>query len=192
MKCLKFALPVLGAVMLSACTTSVYTHGNENTNSQSDDSVAKSSSNYIPVATTYSITSSSYQQKSDVRSFETGVANKWQLNGGDALSSYMQSADAKSHFKSLHSGSNGALKLVMSVNKYTFAEHYATVGIQVTAYQNGKQILSRSYSGTGTSKTTQMWLAGPFGMKSAIKESTNTAMNNALNGMYSDLHRAVK
>ena len=192
MKCLKFALPVLGAVMLSACTTSVYNHNSPDTSSPSDNSVAKSSSNYIPVATSYNISSSSYQQKSDVRSFETGVANKWQLNGGDALSNYMQSADAKSHFKSLRSGSNGQVNLAMSVTKYTFAEHYATVGIKVTAYQNGKQILSKSYSGTGTSKTTQMWLAGPFGMKSAIKESTNTAMNNALNGLYSDLHRAVK
>lgn len=179
----------MGLLAISACTSSVYTSADQNVNTKTQSTTTKASTNYIPVATTYSITSDSFQQIADVTSFETGFAHKWQLNGGDALSSYMKSTYMQSHFKSLQAGNNGQLKLVMTVNSYTFADHYATVMLHVVAYQNGKQILSKSYAGKGSSQTTKMWLEEGFGMKSAIQDSTNAAMTIALNGMLSDLSK---
>ena len=81
----------------------------------------------------------------------------------------------------------------LSIPSYQFEDFRAKVSVTATAYGPGKmQFLQKTYSAEGTSQGAKMFWAGPFGMKSAIRQSSLNAYKQIFAALRADLMPALQ
>ncbi len=126
------------------------------------------------------------------RAFSTGVANKWVVDIGRMLDDQLQSADVQSAFNGLEKVTvpNGVRTglLQFELQRYSFDDFSANVAMKITYYNAGQTMLARDYAAVGRSQGGKMVLAGAFGQKNAIQQSTKLALDQILTQLIDDLN----
>ena len=148
----------------------------------------------VPV--TVVINQNTLDQKVSVRSFMTGIGNRWDIKPGDML---QQIADVEFHqmfnghriVADLPSKSDHSQGLVvqMSVESYQFENFHASVNIGVKVFTDTKKpsVLDKSYHGNGSEQGGKMFGLGAFGMKSAVRQSSLIAYKEVFTSLRADL-----
>lgn len=143
-------------------------------------------------ASQYLLPASSRSFSYSFRAFSTGVANKWVVDIGQMLDDQLQSADVQTAFNGLEKVTvpNGVRTglLQFELQRYTFDDFSANVAMKITYYNAGQTLLSRDYAAVGRSQGGKMLLAGAFGQKNAIQQSTKIALDQILAQLIVDLN----
>lgn len=127
----------------------------------------------------------------EFRAASVGWAHVWVVEFGKLLDQQLQTPDVRSAFRSLSAaqgtGTPEGLVLDFHLVSYTFSSFAAHVELQIAASRSGQELLNKTYSATGQNKAGQMMMAGVFGMKNAVNNSTKTAVDQILNQFLADL-----
>jgi hypothetical protein len=138
--------------------------------------------------------------KVPVRAFMTGIAHSWEVEPGDMLK---QIADielpqmfAHYDFSNTYKEPTHYLKWInieLAIPSYRFQEFGAKVSVSINVYEPGKRpLLQKTYSAEGETHGAKMFWAGPFGMKSAIRQSSLDAYKRIFAELRSDLAIALQ
>ncbi len=130
-----------------------------------------------------------------IRSYMTGIANSWDAQPGMMLK---QVADVEfpqmfKHYEVAGSykepsESKSGLTLRLTVPQYNFADFRATVTVRAIAYGAGKNVLfEKTYTEQGFTQGAKMFWAGPFAMKSAVRQSSFDAYKKVFAALRSDI-----
>ncbi len=132
-----------------------------------------------------------------IRSFATGIANRWEAKPGIMLK---QVADIElpqmftdyttsSTYGKPEQGNN-RYTLVLSVPNYHFSDWRATYTVEAVLYGPDKnELFDRTYIEEGASQKAKMVNAGAFGMKSAVRQSSLGALKRIFERLRMDLDR---
>jgi hypothetical protein len=80
---------------------------------------------------------------------------------------------------------------VFSLQNYQFSGFEATTALNISAYTDGREILSKAYVATGNSQGGKIFWGGGFAMKNAIQQSTKNAIDTILAEFIIDLNGAL-
>lgn len=136
-------------------------------------------------------------EKVEIRSFMAGAGQRWDVEPGVML---RQVADAElpQMFQYYRFSSRYAvpakgrrrITLILTVPSYGFAHFHATITVHAAAYAPGHHLLfDHDYTAEGTSQGAKMYWAGPFGMKSALRQSSLDAYHQIFQQLRGDLAR---
>lgn len=182
---------LLAALAMSGCATQVHTDYPQylanNPGDAGYSNVADSAQYYLdPKTENHSVS---------IRSLMAGAANSWIVQFGRVLDATMESSQIKAAFDSVNktSSSEGVdgLLLVFSLQNYQFADFQATTALNISAYSDGRKILSKAYNAIGISQGRKMFWGGAFAMKNAIQQSTKNAIDKILAEFMADLKHAL-
>jgi len=126
------------------------------------------------------------------RALSSGFANTWVVDIGQMLDDQLQSADVQTAFNGLEkvavpSGVRTGL-LAFELQRYSFDNFAANVAMKITYYNAGQTRLARAYTAVGRSQQGKMLLAGAFGQKNAVQQSTKLALDQILTQLITDLN----
>ncbi|WP_353220801.1 hypothetical protein [Salinisphaera sp. S4-8] len=128
----------------------------------------------------------------EFRAFSTGVANKWVVDIGEMLDDTLQSRDVQTAFNGLrkvadaNAASDGLLTFALQT--YSFNDFAAQISMHVTLQAGGRERLSKVYESSGKSQMGKMMLAGAFGQKNAVQQSTKAALDDILRQLINDIN----
>ncbi len=182
---------LLGALAMSGCTTQVHSDYPQylanNQGSVNFPNVANSVQYYLDPATE--------NHSVSVRSFMAGAANSWVVQFGRILDATMNSGDFRAAFDTVEKTSSRegieGLFLVFSLRNYQFANLEASASLNISAYSDGREVLSKYYNATGISQGGKMFWGGAFAMKNAIQQSTKNVIDQILKEFLDELKRAM-
>ena len=139
-------------------------------------------------------------KKVSVRAFMSGIANTWEVEPGDMLK---QVADIE--LPQMFSGyefvtadkppvpKGNGIALQLSIADYQFNHFAAHITVEAVATGPGQQpLLQKTYSADGESHGAKMYWAGPFGMKSVIRQSSLDAYKKIFSALRADLLGALQ
>lgn len=131
------------------------------------------------VAKNYFLTKNSRNHSKEIRSFTTGIANKWTINFGPIMDTTLTSKPYVNSFGVMEKLDEKKLEDTMLINllEYDFRDHRAVLEFEIKIYKNKKLKFEKTYKAMGKSQGGKMFWAGPAGMKNAIQQSTMMAMN---------------
>jgi hypothetical protein len=134
-----------------------------------------------------------------IRSYMTGIAHSWDAQPGEMLKQVadielpqmFQQYEFSTSTPERPAGRPIVLKL--SVPGYNFADFKALVTVRAVATgADGRLLFDRAYLGEGESQGAKMFWAGPFGMKSAVRQSSLDAYKKVFEKMRADLSQALE
>ena len=138
-------------------------------------------------------------QEVSIRSWMAGIANSWNIQPGMMLKQvadiefpqmFRDYQTADFYEASLISGKRMVLEL--SILQYGFADFHATIEVQAIAHgPDGSVLFDKSYREEGFGQGGKMFWGGPFGMKSAIRQSSLDAYKKIFTRLRSDLSEAL-
>lgn len=145
------------------------------------------------------IDSNTLNNQVTIRSFMTGIAHSWNAQPGQMVK---QLADIEfpqmfKHYEFsevYREPKNGSpqITLELTVPRYDFANFRATFNVRAKAYSSDKKVLfDNSYTEIGISQGGKMFWAGPFGMKSAIRQSSFDALKKIFISLRRDLEKIL-
>ena len=130
-----------------------------------------------------------------IRSFMTGIAHSWNAQPGQMVKQVadiefpqmVKHYEFSQVFREPQKGSP-RITLELTVPQYDFADFQATFNVRAKAYSSEKKVLfDKSYEEIGFSQGAKMFWAGPFGMKSAIRQSSLDALKKIFISLRRDL-----
>lgn len=135
----------------------------------------------------YLIAPSTQNHHYEFRAMTVGYAHLWIVDFGKILDTTLQSHDVQVAFGSLAKANNDATpSLSFELKDYRFADYRAYVSLNVTVNTANQAPVTKTYHSEGTSQGGKMFLAGPFGMKNAVQQSTKAAMDDILRQLLND------
>jgi hypothetical protein len=145
------------------------------------------------------IDKSTLEKKVPVRAATTGYANIWEIQPGDMLKQVadielpqMFSDYAFSSTDQAPPGSGPGIVLGLTVPSFTFANFHASITVHaVSKTRSGSVLFEKDYSAAGTAQGGKMFVAGAFGMKSAIRQSSLNAYQQIFTQLRTDLEQAL-
>ena len=131
------------------------------------------------IAKNYYQTKNSRKHSRDIKSFTTGIGNKWTIKFGPIMDTTLASKPYVAAFGSMKKLNDKNLKDTMLINllEYDFRDHRAVLEFEIKVYKNKKLKFEKTYKAMGKSQGGKMFWAGAAGMKNAIQQSTMMAMN---------------
>jgi len=130
-----------------------------------------------------------------ITSTMAGVGSKWIVQFGRVLDATMKSGEIEATFASVHKTGTRkdviGLLVVFSLQNYQFSGFEATTALNISAYTDGREILSKAYVATGISQGGKIFWGGGFAMKNAIQQSTKNAIDTILAEFIADLNGAL-
>jgi hypothetical protein len=135
-----------------------------------------------------------------IRSFATGIANRWDAQPGMMLK---QIADVEfpQMFRDYRvvgadndpKRDEAALTLLLTVPQYTFDNFHATVTVRAIASgPDRRQLFDKTYTEQGAGQGGKMFGLGAFGMKSAVRQSSFDAYKKIFTALRSDITDSLK
>ncbi|QNA91190.1 hypothetical protein G4G28_22925 [Massilia sp. Dwa41.01b] len=132
----------------------------------------------------------------EFRAATTGYANVWVMEFGKVLDATMQSKDATAAFGSLAKASTetqgSGNTLVFELQNYTFDDFAAHVTLAISVKNAQGEVFKQTYTAHGKSQGGKMFLAGAFGMKNAVQQSTKLATDEIIGKFIRDLKASGK
>jgi hypothetical protein len=143
-------------------------------------------------ASAYYLTPGTADLSYEFRAFSTGVANKWVVDIGEMLDDTLQSSDVQAAFNGLRKTADPAATtgglLTFALQTYSFNDFSAQVSMRVSLQSAGRERLSKVYESSGKSQMGKMMLAGAFGQKNAVQQSTKAALDDILRQLIADIN----
>ena len=182
---------LLTALATSGCTTQIHSDYPQylanNQGAANFPNVAKPVEYYLdPTTDNHSV---------PISSIMAGVGSRWIVKFGRVLDATMKSGEIEATFDSVHKTGTRkdviGLLVVFSLQDYQFSGFEATAALTISAYTDGREILSKDYSATGISQGAKMFWGGGFAMKNAIQQSTKNAIDIILAAFIADLNGAL-
>ncbi len=139
--------------------------------------------------TGYVLTPATQGHHYEFRAMMTGAANLWVVEFGQMLDQTLQSAEVQRAFGKLIKGADvDGNNLIFNLEKYEFDDFAAHIELRVTYHHAGQDVFNKSYHAVGKSQGGKMFIAGAFGMKNAIQQSTKLALDQILGDLIVDLN----
>ncbi len=140
--------------------------------------------------------SQTLNRKVRIKSFMTGIAHSWDAEPGQMVK---QVADIEFsqmfkeyRFLKVYPETPLQITLEITIPKYDFSGFQATFILRAKAYGKDKEVLfDNSYTEVGISQGAKMFWGGPFGMKSAVKQSSLDALKKIFTSLRQDLVKAL-
>lgn len=127
----------------------------------------------------------------EFRAATVGYAHLWVVNFGKILEKTLESKDVQNAFKKLSKangkGTPGILVINFNLVDYEFSGFEALVKLQITAIKDDSILFDKTYFEKGISQGGKMFIAGPFGMKNAIQQSTKSAIDKIMAQSLNDI-----
>jgi len=183
---MKFLLILSMLGLLSACSTVVTKDYKEYVANNQGQTYPT-----VPYAVNYEVTPATKNHSYKFSSAMAGWGNSWVVKFDDILDSTLKSRDMQSSFKGLTEGTEGPRKVVFNLVNYKFADHHATVELQVTAIKDGKTILEKTYTAHGISQGGKMFWGGGMAMKNAVQQSSKDAVDKIMRDFMTDLKTKI-
>lgn len=130
-----------------------------------------------------------------IHSFTTGIANVWNARPGEMLQQVAR-VELPQMFADCHWTSTmpaavphgDAFVIELSIPHYTFKNFQASLTVHAKVTRaGGRVVIDKDYAGIGPKQTRKMLFAGPFGMKSSVRQSSLAAFKIAFARLRSDL-----
>ena len=139
----------------------------------------------------YSIAPATQSHNYQFRPATVGYAHVWIVEFGKILDKTLQAPYVQSAFNNLSKAPTDNVDgnlIEFQLNEFKFQDYraYTTLNIRVT--NSGEEIFSKIYSSEGLSQGGDMWMTGPFGMKTATLESTKSSIDRILDQFISDIN----
>lgn len=138
----------------------------------------------------YTIDKKTENHKYEFRAATVGYAHVWIVEFGKILDESISAPYIQSSFGKLTKSSNDSLdenNITFSLMNYEFKNHRAYVNMNITLKDKDKEIINKNYKSEGISQGGKMFLAGPFGMKTATLSSTKSAIDNIFTQFINDI-----
>ncbi len=138
------------------------------------------------------------EQKVPIHSATVGIANVWDAQPGEMLKQ-VAGVEFPQSFTDCHmvdampalAPGSQALVLELSMRHYAFEHYQARLTMHARAtISDGRILFEKDYASTGPAQVGKMYLAGAFGMKSAVRQSSLAAFQSAFVELRSDLTNA--
>lgn len=139
----------------------------------------------------YSIESATLNHHYEFKSGLAGPADVWIVDFGDILQKNLEAPYVQNAFASLKKSTGNATdgkNIQFKLDNYVFKNHRAFVDMTITFTQNGSTISSKKYHEEGVSQGAKMFIAGGFGMKNAVQQSTKSAIDKVLTKFINDVN----
>lgn len=139
----------------------------------------------------YSIEGATLNHHYEFKSGLAGPADVWIVDFGDILQKNLEAPYVQNAFASLKKSTGNATdgkNIQFKLDNYVFKNHRAFVDMTITFTQNGSTISSKQYHEEGVSQGAKMFLAGGFGMKNAVQQSTKSAIDKVLTKFINDVN----
>lgn len=132
----------------------------------------------------------------EFRSFTTGIANKWVINVGEMLQSYLDTI-VKNAFEELNSVGDTSSKdypivINFRINSYKFEDFQAKVGMKISTFKQGTILFEKSYYAEGKEQAGKMFWGGVFAQRHSVHQSTQLAFDSIITNFLSDFKTYVK
>lgn len=184
----RLLLPIL-VIFLTGCTFPIAFHELDY-----DVSTRKYDESVIAV-----IDQDTLERTVSIRSFLTGIAHRWDARPGQMLK---QVADIElpqmfnnyqfSKSPVFASEKDGGLTLAMTIPTYEFKNFHAYFSVHVAAYAHDKdKLFERTYTEEGIGQGAKMSWAAAYGMKSAVRQSSLSALKSIFQRMRADLAEVI-
>lgn len=146
------------------------------------------------------ITPQTMTQTVSVRSFMTGIAHSWNAQPGEMLrevadTEFPQMFRYYRVANTYEEPPEGASRMTveLSVPHYAFSDFHTTAVIHAVAYRPGHiLVFDKSYREEGERQGEKMFGAGPFGMNSAVRQSSFDAYKKIFIQLRSDVAKALE
>ncbi|HBI25129.1 MAG: hypothetical protein A2Y48_03345 [Nitrospirae bacterium RIFCSPLOW2_12_42_9] len=146
---------------------------------------------YTNLVAEYVLTPNTVNHNYEFRAATAGYAHLWIVNFGKMLEQTLESKDVQSAFNKLSkangNSSPGVLAIKFNLLDYKFEGFEARVRLQITASKDSSILFDQTYYETGISQGGKLFLAGTFGMKNAIQQSTKSAIDRILSRSLNDM-----
>lgn len=135
-----------------------------------------------------------------IHSFTAGITNVWDARPGEMLRQVAR-VELPQMFTECHwtdttpaaVPQGDAFVIELSIAHYTFKDFQASLTMHARVTRaGGRVVVDQDYAGIGPRQTEKMFLAGPFGMKSSVRQSSLAAFKIAFARLRSDLARASR
>ncbi len=139
----------------------------------------------------YSIMPSTQTHNYQFRAATVGYAHVWIVEFGKILDKTLQAPYVQSAFGGLKKATNEeaeGVRIDFELEDYKFEHYRAFTTLNIKVFDLGKEIFSKTYSSEGVSQGGDMWVAGPFGMKTATLESTKSSIDKILEEFINDIN----
>lgn len=142
----------------------------------------------------YSIQPNTLSHNYQFRAATVGYAHVWIVEFGKILDKTLQAPYVQTAFGGLNraeSDQSSGLHIDFELTDYRFENYRAYTSLMIKIYDLGKEVFAKTYSSQGTAQGGDMWLAGPFGMKTATLESTKNAIDKILEEFIGDINSKI-
>jgi hypothetical protein len=137
--------------------------------------------------------------KVTIHSLMTGIAHDWEAQAGDMLKQVtdIELPQMFSHYNLATvvpkiSNTPGPVVLELTIPSYQFEGFRAKISVRTVAQgPKGDKLFDRTYLGEGETQGGKMFWGGPFGMKSAVRQSSLDAYKKVFEQMRGDLSTAL-
>lgn len=139
----------------------------------------------------YKLTEATQDHSYRFRSWASGVANSWVVKFGPMLKAHLESKDIQEAFTRIDQSTKEMVDedifIVFDLKKYKVSDLNAHIDMKITAYDDGKKIIDKTYSADGKGQFGKVTWGGAFAMQNAIHQSTLYAVNEILFSFLKDL-----
>lgn len=135
-----------------------------------------------------------------IRSFTTGIAQRWDAHPGEMLKQIADIEFPQMFNKYQQENSfivppwkDETFYLVLTIPDYQFKNFHAYFTVKLEVYNEEKSLLlEKTYKEEGVSQGSKMFWAGAFGMKSAVRQSSLDALKKIFNQIRPDLIKQLE
>lgn len=140
------------------------------------------------------------ENRVSIGSFVTGIINRWDIRPGEMLKQIadiefpqMFSKYKQSDALITTSWEKETIFLVLTIPNYRFKRYHSSFTVNITVYNKEKFILlEKTYKEKGVNQAAKMYGLGVFGMKSAIRQSSLSALKKIFDQIRADLKKLLE
>ncbi len=136
------------------------------------DPIPPVSTERLPVSAQFEIDPFSASYTFSMRSFAAGIANKWTIHVGDALTQY-----AQSYLNEAFAPGNG-LAIAVKIENFDVEDFSARATLRFIVRRDAEERFNKVYLGVGKSYFGRTAMTGVFGMNGSMSKTTDEALRS--------------
>lgn len=135
----------------------------------------------LPLTARYDIEPLSTVYEFSMRSFAAGIANKWTIHVGEALSQYARAYLGEAF------PPGDRLAISIAIERFEVDDFQARASVRFVVEDGAVERLNRVYLGTGNSYFKRTAMTGVFGMEGSMKKTTDEALRSVFEQFLADI-----
>jgi len=145
----------------------------------------------VNLAVEYEIDNSTVKHNYSYSPGTVGYDSAWVIEFGKILQHTINSQDVQEAFLKLTTGNKEKSKnsiLRFKMIGYEFRDHRAFVSLNVSLMSCENLVFDNTYNAKGRGQGGKIFLAGTFGIKNAVQQSTKSALDKIFHNLISDIN----